>query len=183
MQLQVAAKWETRENESYMETWVNEETFCFVELYRCLVTLEKLPVMSKLSVWRCPVILISTISLLFCYISHKNNFLFYSEREEVTGGCNKFDDWELLKKSYFSWNIRPCSPLKVNRHFGGKYGLHLQSRRISQERNHYEAVSLSVDFQLITRRYTQKIELYITTAVKTSDPNLHSSPNINRKIE
>jgi hypothetical protein len=26
------------------------------------------------------------------------------------------------------WDIKPCSPLKVNRHFGGMYRLHIQDQ-------------------------------------------------------
>jgi hypothetical protein len=32
-------------------------------------------------------------------------------------------------KSTIFWDIRPCSPLKVNRRFGGKYRLRLQGRK------------------------------------------------------
>jgi hypothetical protein len=48
------------------EKWIIE-IFCFVELYRCLITLEQLLVTFKLNVWRYPIILISTISILFHY--------------------------------------------------------------------------------------------------------------------
>jgi hypothetical protein len=37
------------------------------------------------------------------------------------------------------WDIMLCSPLKVNRHFGGTYCLHIQGRRISQARNQRES--------------------------------------------
>jgi hypothetical protein len=37
------------------------------------------------------------------------------------------------------WYITPCSPLKINRRFGGTCRLHLQGRRIIQGRNKYEA--------------------------------------------
>jgi hypothetical protein len=43
-----------------------------------------------------------------------------------------------MKISIF-WDITPCSPLKVNRRFGGTYRLHLQGPRISQARNQREA--------------------------------------------
>jgi hypothetical protein len=33
------------------------------------------------------------------------------------------------------WDITPCSPLSVNRRFGGTYHLHLQGRIISSARN------------------------------------------------
>jgi hypothetical protein len=36
-----------------------------------------------------------------------------------------------MKNSAF-WDITPCTPLKVNRRFGGICCLHLQGRRISQ---------------------------------------------------
>jgi hypothetical protein len=38
----------------------------------------------------------------------------------------------VMKSSVF-WDITPCSPLKVNRHFGGTYRLHLQNIRISKQ--------------------------------------------------
>jgi hypothetical protein len=38
-------------------------------------------------------------------------------------------------------NITPCSPVKVNRHFGGACRLHLQGRRIRQTRHKHEAGS------------------------------------------
>jgi hypothetical protein len=40
----------------------------------------------------------------------------------------------VIKSSSF-WDITPCSPLKVNRHFGGTCRLHLQGGRIRQARN------------------------------------------------
>jgi hypothetical protein len=42
-------------------------------------------------------------------------------------------------KSSISWDITPCSPLKVNRRFGGTCRLHFQGRSISQARNQREA--------------------------------------------
>jgi hypothetical protein len=44
-------------------------------------------------------------------------------------------------KSYIFWDIPPCSPVKVDLHFGGTYRLHLHDRRVSQERNMHEAGS------------------------------------------
>jgi hypothetical protein len=38
---------------------------------------------------------------------------------------------EVVMKSIVIWDITPCSPLKVNRSFGGKYRLHLHGQRIS----------------------------------------------------
>jgi hypothetical protein len=44
----------------------------------------------------------------------------------------------VVKFSIF-WDITPCSPLKVDRRFGGTYRLHLQGRRISRARNQRES--------------------------------------------
>jgi hypothetical protein len=41
----------------------------------------------------------------------------------------------VVMKSAVLRDITPCSPLKVNRRFGGTYRLHLQGRRISRARN------------------------------------------------
>jgi hypothetical protein len=40
----------------------------------------------------------------------------------------------VMKNTTF-WDITPCSPLSVNRHFGGTYRLHLQGRKTSSTRN------------------------------------------------
>jgi hypothetical protein len=40
-------------------------------------------------------------------------------------------------KSSILWDIMPCSPLKVNRRFGGKFRLHLQGRRASKARDQH----------------------------------------------
>jgi hypothetical protein len=40
--------------------------------------------------------------------------------------------------SYF-WAMMPCNPLKVDRYFGATYRLHLQGRRISQNRRSVQA--------------------------------------------
>jgi hypothetical protein len=34
----------------------------------------------------------------------------------------------VMKRTIF-WDIAPCSPLKVNRRFGGTYPFHLQGRK------------------------------------------------------
>jgi hypothetical protein len=41
----------------------------------------------------------------------------------------------LLKRVLSLGDITPCSPLKINRSFGGTFRLHLLGRRISQARN------------------------------------------------
>jgi hypothetical protein len=47
----------------------------------------------------------------------------------------------LSVKSSIFWDITPCNPLKVSRHFGGTCRLHLQSRRLTQARNQHDAGS------------------------------------------
>jgi hypothetical protein len=81
----------------------------------------------------------------------------------------------------------PCSPLKLNRRFGGTYGLHIQSWWIRRARNQPESKwQESVLRPWRWRRYilpksrlifnglygvvSQKILLFITTAVRTSNP-------------
>jgi hypothetical protein len=44
-----------------------------------------------------------------------------------------------MKSSVF-WDTTPCSPLKVNGHFGGIYRLHFQGRGISRGRNLRECI-------------------------------------------
>jgi hypothetical protein len=69
-------------------------------------------------------------------------------------------------KSTIFWDITPCSPLKVNRRFGGTCRLHLQGRRMRQVRNHREA---GINQNVIS----QKIELFITTAASTMNPTIY----------
>jgi hypothetical protein len=42
----------------------------------------------------------------------------------------------VVMKSSIFWDITLCSPLNVNRRFGGTYRLHLQGRRISRAACH-----------------------------------------------
>jgi hypothetical protein len=89
--------------------------------------------------------------------------------------------------------MTPCSQLKVSRHFGGTCGLHLRSRRLRQARNQHEADSKTALLWFLAvlilpwrgrrhvppkRRLTfnglygvisQMLELFITTAVRTSN--------------
>jgi hypothetical protein len=46
-----------------------------------------------------------------------------------------------LLKSSISWDVKQCSPLKVNWHFTGTCHLHLQGRKTRQTRNQHEAGS------------------------------------------
>jgi hypothetical protein len=45
----------------------------------------------------------------------------------------------VIMKSTVFWDIMLCSPLKVNRRFGGKYRLKFQARRIGRGRNARES--------------------------------------------
>jgi hypothetical protein len=82
----------------------------------------------------------------------------------------------IVTKSPLFWDIRPCSPLKDNRRFGTTYRLHLQGRRISQARNHHEALAtcfmlvycLAYSYYILYLIVSQEIGLFITTAVRTS---------------
>jgi hypothetical protein len=68
--------------------------------------------------------------------------------------CYKFLLINDYAKSYIFWDINPCSPLKVNRRFGGTCYLHLQSPRIRQARNQREADGKHCpDFGQTTWRY------------------------------
>jgi hypothetical protein len=86
------------------------------------------------------------------------------------------------------WDITPCSPLKVNRHFRGTYRLHLQGRRVSQAKIKHLAFALEscsstlkmeeicssetlAGFQRTTRRYipednTLQVYMYFTPKIK-----------------
>jgi hypothetical protein len=104
------------------------------------------------------------------------------------------------KKSNVFWNTTPCSPLKVNRRFGGTYRLHLQREIISRTRNQLVAACHLLSRWCLARiilrlwrwgRYvppkrrlafnglhcgmSQKIVLFITTAVITSNPTYSST--------
>jgi hypothetical protein len=86
---------------------------------------------------------------------HKSNFNGLAEVQ-----ISHCIEWEinLLVKSNIFWNKTPCSPLKINRRFGGTYRLLLQGRRVSRQETSVKArgkknKQTSVHFQLNTRRY------------------------------
>jgi hypothetical protein len=73
---------------------------------------------------------------------------------------------ELCLKSTTFWDITPCSPLKVNRHFGGTCRLHHQGRRISQTRNQ---LCLPPAFTLVScLAYTLTLKMEATCSLETS---------------
>jgi hypothetical protein len=81
-------------------------------------------------------------------------------------------------KSPIFWDVTPWSPLKVHRRFAGTRLLHLQGRRTSQASN--TTVKQEVIRVPPKRRLTfnelqvisQKTELFLTTAVRTSVPTM-----------
>jgi hypothetical protein len=78
-------------------------------------------------------------------------------------------DLSFLMKSVIFWDTTPCSPLCCIRRFGGTYRLHLQGRKISsanQRASRWQAVQLNGLHGVIS----QKMILFITTAMKTSNP-------------
>jgi hypothetical protein len=76
--------------------------------------------------------------------------------------------WMNLKiKSTIIWDITPCSPLKVNQRFGGTYRIHLQVRTKRWRR--YFPPKPRLTFNGPHGVISQKIALFITTAVRTSN--------------
>jgi hypothetical protein len=82
-----------------------------------------------------------------------------------------------LKRIIF-WDVTPCSLLRCNRRFGGTYRLHLQGRRhllaeIFSSTLKMEAICSPKRRLHLNRLHgvtSQKMILFITTAVKTSNP-------------
>jgi hypothetical protein len=66
--------------------------------------------------------------------------------------------------------------MENNRRFGGTCRLHLQGRRISQERNH--EASRRLNFNGLHGVISQKTVLFITTAVRTSNSTLWTLHNL-----
>jgi hypothetical protein len=64
----------------------------------------------------------------------------------------------LIKSSVF-WDITPCSPLKVDRCFGGTSHLHFQGRRIRQARNQSEAGRKQILVSFLAYYSTLKMEV------------------------
>jgi hypothetical protein len=80
-----------------------------------------------------------------------------------------------IKSSVF-WDIMPCSPFKVDRRFGGICHFHLHCQRKNEARNQREAGSkrAATSKRLFTLNgipgvIFQKIELFINTAVRTTN--------------
>jgi hypothetical protein len=72
-------------------------------------------------------------------------------------------------KSIIFWDMTPCSPLSFNRRFRGTYRLHLQGRRnrFSKPASKLRNVGWNYGLHGVI---SQKMILFITTSVKTSNP-------------
>jgi hypothetical protein len=100
---------------------------------------------------------------------------------------------QIFMKSTIFWDITPCSPLSVKRPFGGTYRLHLQVRKTSLTSGgilptcfhacflfrlffrpwrwrRYVPPKLRLTLNGLHRGISQKMVLFITTAVRTSNP-------------
>jgi hypothetical protein len=73
-----------------------------------------------------------------------------------------------MKSSVF-WDITPCSPLKISRCFGGSYRLHPPKRQLT--------------FNGLHGVISQKIERFITTSVRSSNPTEVPLKIYNKKID
>jgi hypothetical protein len=88
----------------------------------------------------------------------------------------------LYMKSIIFWDMTPCSPLSFNRRFGGTYRLHLQGRRNGFSKPASKVASWRWRRYVPPKRrlkpnrlhgiISQKMILFITTAVKTSNPTI-----------
>jgi hypothetical protein len=73
----------------------------------------------------------------------------------------------VMKSSVF-WDITLCSPLKVNRPFGGTYRLHRQGRKICQARNQRESRWKPVFTLVSCLAYPSTLEMEATCSSETS---------------
>jgi hypothetical protein len=69
----------------------------------------------------------------------------YSENLRISVG---FEVTAVVMKSTIFWDIMPCSPLSVNRRFGGTYHLYLQGRKLKMEALLSPPLSLSLMLRL-----------------------------------
>jgi hypothetical protein len=74
------------------------------------------------------------------------------------------------RESIIFWDVTRCSLLSCNRRFGGTYSLHLQGRR-----NRFSKTGKQAGGKGLHGVISQKMILFITTAVKTSNPTYNST--------
>jgi hypothetical protein len=82
----------------------------------------------------------------------RNRHLFHSSRTSLRCGIRRYS---IVFRLGNCSSEEPCSPLKVNRRFGGTYRLYLQGRinRARYQRESRLQAERSVDFQRTIRRY------------------------------
>jgi hypothetical protein len=128
-----------------------------------------------LYVWRVPV--------LNTYVYKQNTLT------QITQKLTRKDHTTMFEESIF-WDITPSSPLKVNWRFGGTCCFQLYVRRIWQAKIlscHYYLIYVSFLLCLFFNPkfrgnfflpnvglLSQIVEIFIITAVKTSNPTQHS---------
>jgi hypothetical protein len=75
----------------------------------------------------------------------------------ITIFIERFPVLTICMKTSFFWELKSCSPLKVNPWFGGKRRLHLQGWRTNHRKkpawSRQQVEQISADFQLATCRY------------------------------
>jgi hypothetical protein len=74
-----------------------------------------------------------------------------------------------MRKLEEAWSRNTTTILEANRRFGVTNFLHLQGRKVNKPRNQQAATLLAVCYGLHDA-ISQKTELFITTAARTSDP-------------
>jgi hypothetical protein len=83
---------------------------------------------------------------------------------------NYLNEVYLPMKSFIFWDITPYSPLSFNRRFGGIYRLHLQGRRKKFSKQAGGKLKRRLKLNRLHGVISQKMILFITTTVKTSNP-------------
>jgi hypothetical protein len=75
----------------------------------------------------------------------------------------------VVMKSYIFWDIMLCSPLKVNRRYGGTCHLHHQGRRMSQAKHQREGLCFLPTFRLVyCLAYSSTLKMEPTCSSETS---------------
>jgi hypothetical protein len=97
-------------------------------------------------------------------------------KERMNTGSVGFEVFTaVVMKSIIFWDMTPCSLLSFNRRFGGTYRLHLQGRRIKFSKkpaSKHVPPKRWLKLNGLHGVISQKMILFITTAVKTSNSTL-----------
>jgi hypothetical protein len=104
------------------------------------------------------------------------------DRSQIKTSCVGFQGLTTVAvKNYIFWNITLCSPVRINRRFGGTYRLHLQSRRINQTGFQHEAGRKQLCFCLLHSGYLTGLPFDISQKRRLTFIGLHDI--IFQKIE